>query len=36
MDALQFDPLPEVEAQARAGLAAIARMQKYPARRFAG
>jgi len=36
MDALQFDPRPEVEAQARAGLAAISRMQKYPARRFSG
>jgi membrane associated rhomboid family serine protease len=34
VDALQFDPRPEVEAQARAGLAAIARTQKYPARRF--
>ena len=34
LDALQLDPTPEVAAQARAGLEAIAAKQKFPARRF--
>ena len=34
LEALQHDPAGPVAAQARAGLSAIAGMQKFPARRF--
>jgi hypothetical protein len=36
LEALQQSPSPEVAAEARAGLEAIAARQKFPARRFPG